>query len=126
MFHSSELGEELQALKGEMSRLLNVRTDGVFDEFAGWYSGKTSPVHLFWHSLDLAVSHQGDAAGFLGHHDRHGIVLLGETDGGAMPGAEKSPANSAAVGTVVNTGGTPCLRRNASQLKNQKVLSRPS
>jgi hypothetical protein len=30
-------------------------TDTVFDEFAGWYCGKTSPVHLFWHSMDLAV-----------------------------------------------------------------------
>ncbi len=28
----------------------------VFEEFAGWYSGKSSPVHLFWHSFDLAVS----------------------------------------------------------------------
>ena len=28
----------------------------VFEEFAGWYSGKTSPVQLFWHSFDLAVS----------------------------------------------------------------------
>jgi Family of unknown function (DUF5996) len=31
-------------------------SDSVFDEFSGWFSGKTSPVHLFWHSLDLAVS----------------------------------------------------------------------
>ncbi|MGH3083521.1 MAG: DUF5996 family protein [Gaiellaceae bacterium] len=31
-------------------------SDGVFEEFAGWYCGKTSPVHLFWHSLDLAVT----------------------------------------------------------------------
>jgi hypothetical protein len=31
-------------------------TDEVFEEFAGWYCGKTSPVHLFWHSLDLAVT----------------------------------------------------------------------
>jgi len=31
-------------------------TDGVFEEFAGWFCGKTSPVHLFWHSLDLAVT----------------------------------------------------------------------
>src|SRR5262245_4060801 len=23
-------------------------TDWVFEEFAGWYCGKTSPVHLFW------------------------------------------------------------------------------
>ena len=26
-------------------------TDGVLEEFAGWYCGKTSPVHLFWHGL---------------------------------------------------------------------------
>ena len=28
----------------------------VFEEFAGWFCGKTSPVHLFWHSFDLAVT----------------------------------------------------------------------
>ena len=31
-------------------------SDFVFDEFGGWFNGKTSPVHLFWHSLDLAVT----------------------------------------------------------------------
>jgi hypothetical protein len=31
-------------------------TDAVFEEFSGWFSGKTSPVHLFWHSFDLAVT----------------------------------------------------------------------
>jgi hypothetical protein len=34
-------------------------TDSVFEEFAGWYCGKTSPVHLFWHSFDLAVTRFG-------------------------------------------------------------------
>jgi hypothetical protein len=34
-------------------------TDDVFEEFAGWYCGKSSPVHLFWHSLDLAVTRFG-------------------------------------------------------------------
>jgi hypothetical protein len=34
-------------------------TDGVFEEFAGWYCGKQSPVHLFWHSFDLALSRFG-------------------------------------------------------------------
>ena len=34
-------------------------TDGVLEEFAGWYCGKTSPVHLFWHSFDLAVTRFG-------------------------------------------------------------------
>ena len=31
-------------------------SDSVFDEFSGWFNGKTSPVHLFWHGLDLAVT----------------------------------------------------------------------
>ena len=31
-------------------------TDTVFEEFSGWFNGKTSPVHLFWHGLDLAVT----------------------------------------------------------------------
>ena len=34
-------------------------TDGVFEEFSGWYCGKTSPVQLFWHSFDLAVTRFG-------------------------------------------------------------------
>jgi hypothetical protein len=31
-------------------------TGGVLDEFAGWFCGKQSPVHMFWHSLDLALT----------------------------------------------------------------------
>ena len=31
-------------------------SDSVLEEFSGWFSGKISPVHLFWHSLDLAVT----------------------------------------------------------------------
>ncbi len=34
-------------------------TDEVFQEFSGWYCGKTSPVHLFWHSFDLAFTRFG-------------------------------------------------------------------
>jgi Family of unknown function (DUF5996) len=34
-------------------------TDWVFEEFSGWSCGKTSPVHLFWHSFDLAVTRFG-------------------------------------------------------------------
>ena len=30
--------------------------DSVLVEFSGWFNGKTSPVHLFWHSFDLAVT----------------------------------------------------------------------
>lgn len=31
-------------------------SDEVFEEFSGRFTGKTSPVHLFWHSLDVAVT----------------------------------------------------------------------
>ncbi len=30
--------------------------DQIFEEFAGRFNGKTSPVQLFWHSFDLAVT----------------------------------------------------------------------
>jgi hypothetical protein len=30
--------------------------DGVFKEFAGRFNGKQSPVQLYWHSFDLAVT----------------------------------------------------------------------
>lgn len=31
-------------------------TNVVFEEYAGRFNGKQSPVHLFWHSFDLAVA----------------------------------------------------------------------
>jgi hypothetical protein len=31
-------------------------TDAIFSEFAGRFYGKQSPVHVFWHSFDLAVA----------------------------------------------------------------------
>src|SRR4029450_10107062 len=44
--------------RGDMERFGHVLdwSDSVFEEFSGWFSGKISPVHLFWHSLDLAVT----------------------------------------------------------------------
>jgi hypothetical protein len=33
-----------------------VEVDGVFKEFRARFIGKCSPVHVFWHSLDLAVT----------------------------------------------------------------------
>ena len=38
-------------------------SDTVFEEFSGWFNGKTSPVHLFWHGLDLAVTRFSGRAG---------------------------------------------------------------
>ena len=37
-----------------------VQVDQVFEEFAGRFNGKTSPVQLFWHSFDLAVTRFSD------------------------------------------------------------------
>ncbi len=41
---------------GAVGRYLQVLqwTADVFEEFAGWFNGKTCPVHLFWYSFDLA------------------------------------------------------------------------
>jgi hypothetical protein len=47
-----------------------VRVDRIFAEFAGRFNGKTSPVHLFWHSFDLAVTRFSDRR----------VSLPGETD----------------------------------------------
>jgi Family of unknown function (DUF5996) len=33
----------------------------VFDTFSGWFCGKTSPVQLFWHTLDLAFARYSGA-----------------------------------------------------------------
>ncbi len=33
-----------------------VQVDQVLKEFSGRFTGKTSPVHLFWHGFDLAVT----------------------------------------------------------------------
>jgi hypothetical protein len=37
-------------------------SDAILEEFAGWYCGKSSPVQLFWHSFDLALTRFGDRA----------------------------------------------------------------
>ena len=31
-------------------------SDGIFQKFAGRFIGKASPIHLFWHSFDLAYT----------------------------------------------------------------------
>lgn len=67
----------------------------VFETFAGRFHGKTSPVHLFWHSFDLAVTRfSGRLAPDLGAVDRvtrdaysHEVVSFG-----FWPGDAKIPA----------------------------------
>jgi hypothetical protein len=45
-------------------------SDAALEEFTGWFNGKTSPVHLFWHSLDLAVSRYSGRPGAAVEGDR--------------------------------------------------------
>jgi hypothetical protein len=60
-------------------------TDDVFEQFSGWYCGKTSPVHLFWHSFDLAVARFGgkrapampDADGVTQEAYSHEVIAFG-------------------------------------------------
>ncbi len=33
-----------------------VAVDDIFEEFRGRFIGKSTPVHLFWHSFDLALT----------------------------------------------------------------------
>jgi uncharacterized protein DUF5996 len=49
--HASYQAEYAQAFW----RILNWSAD-VFEEFMGWFDGKTTPVQLFWHSFDLALT----------------------------------------------------------------------
>jgi len=44
-------------------------TDSVFAEFSGWFNGKTSPIHLFWHSFDLAVTRFSGRPGLVIEND---------------------------------------------------------
>lgn len=71
--------------------------DEILEEFAGWYCGKTSPVHLFWHSFDLALTRFGGGrAPELEGADQvtreaysHGVISFG-----FWPGDESSPEAS--------------------------------
>jgi hypothetical protein len=51
--------------RSEIDRLGRILdwTVTVFEEFRGWFNFKTSPVHLFWHGLDLAVTRFSGRAG---------------------------------------------------------------
>jgi len=57
-------------------------SDLVFEEFSGWFNGKTSPVQLFWHNLDLAVTRfsgrpaEPNASGGLITQDAHSHELI--------------------------------------------------
>jgi Family of unknown function (DUF5996) len=41
-----------------VERFMNILivVNGIFEEFRGKFTGKSTPVHLFWHSFDLALT----------------------------------------------------------------------
>ncbi|HEY7560650.1 MAG TPA: DUF5996 family protein [Gaiellaceae bacterium] len=68
-------------------------SDSVFEEFSGWFNGKTSPVHFFWHSFDLAVTRFSGRPSGTSSEDRvtreaysHEVISFG-----FWPGDDKVP-----------------------------------
>jgi hypothetical protein len=56
----------------------------VFEEFGGWFVGKTSPVQLFWHSFDLSLTRFSGRPGVVIESDlvnreayTHEVMLFG-------------------------------------------------
>ncbi|HEV2761082.1 MAG TPA: DUF5996 family protein, partial [Acidimicrobiales bacterium] len=100
----------------------------VFDEFAGWFSGKTSPVHVFWHSFDLAFARfSGRRAPAMPGADpvtaeaySHEVVAFGFWPGDRVnqfpafysytspepPGLRDRPLRPAAAGWIEQRGGS--------------------
>lgn len=40
----------------ERAHRVLVTADGIFQQFRGHFNGKSTPVHMFWHSFDLALT----------------------------------------------------------------------
>ena len=59
-------------------------SSSVFEEFSGWFAGKSSPVHLMWQSLDLSLTRFSGRPGLAAAKDpvnleayRHEVILFG-------------------------------------------------
>jgi len=77
MFKSSELGDELQALKGEISRLLNASADEMFD------AAKTSTEAL----ADQIKAALNDLGETLSEEEEHVEKLIAERPIAALASA---------------------------------------
>ena len=60
MFNSSELGDELQALKSEVSRLLNTAGDGMFDAAKNRADALADQIKAALNELGETLSEQED------------------------------------------------------------------
>jgi ElaB/YqjD/DUF883 family membrane-anchored ribosome-binding protein len=60
MFHSSELKDELQALKGDVSRLLSTASEGIFDESKSRAEALANQIKAALNELGETLSEQED------------------------------------------------------------------
>lgn len=60
MFHSSELRDELQALKGDVSRLLNATGEGIFDASKDRAEALADQIKAALNDLGETLSHEQD------------------------------------------------------------------
>jgi len=60
MFHSSEMKDELQALKGEVSRLLNTTGEGIFDASKSHAEALAEQIKAALNELGETLSEQED------------------------------------------------------------------
>jgi len=65
MFDSSELRNELQALKGDVSRLLNTTSEGIFDASRNRAEALADQVKAVLNGLGETLSEQEDHVGKL-------------------------------------------------------------
>jgi ElaB/YqjD/DUF883 family membrane-anchored ribosome-binding protein len=60
MFQSSELSDELQALKGDVSRLLNTASEGILDESKNRAEALADQIKAALNELGETLSEQED------------------------------------------------------------------
>jgi ElaB/YqjD/DUF883 family membrane-anchored ribosome-binding protein len=60
MFDSSEFGDELQALKGDLSRLLNTTAEGIFDSSSNRAEALADQIKAALNDLGETLSEQED------------------------------------------------------------------
>jgi len=77
-----------------------VKVDDIMEEFRGRFIGKSTPVHLFWHSFDLALTRFSgkkvtprDGAGMVEREAySHEVISFGFWFGDDKPGSVAAPA----------------------------------
>ena len=67
-----------------------VAVDNIFEEFRGRFTGKSTPVHLFWHSFDLALTRFSSSRVERSRCSRECMVVSVVVDGGVHSGEARA------------------------------------